>query len=350
MTPIDDVIATYLTACEVEGKTAQTVKSYRASLADFRRVGTNVGLPAAAEAYTVAHVYAFLDDLRKRGARPAYQHRRHREVKAFFSWCRRMSYVEENVFARVPLVKLEQQIIEPFSQAEVQRLLDSQDRATYLGCRNYALFLFLLDTGVRVSECVAVELDDVDFAEGRVRVLHGKGKKQRWVRIGALTAKALRDYLERYRGPSLGAVVPVAQRSRRSPQRAQRDDAAGGRARGPAQGASASVSTHIRHLGDPVPGARDRRADLIGALVADHGSALRAHVFVGASGQGTFGLQPGGTAHERVNVEAKPDGSVLSDFRPRLGHRALGASTWPIPNLTTGREQLGKRGERVVVV
>ena len=206
MAPIDDVIATYLTACEVEGKTAHTVKSYRASLADFRRVGQKVGLPAAADGYTVAHVYTFLQDLRARRARPAYQHRRHREVKAFFSWCRRTGYVEENIFARVPLVKLEQQIIEPFSQADVQRLLDSQDRATYLGCRNYALFLFLLDTGVRVSECVAVDLADVDWEQGRVRVLHGKGKKQRWVAIGALTAEALREYISRYRGPSPGAL------------------------------------------------------------------------------------------------------------------------------------------------
>ena len=206
MAPIDDVIATYLTACEVEGKTAHTVKSYRASLADFRRVGRKVGLPSAADGYTVAHVYTFLQDLRARGARPAYQHRRHREVKAFFSWCRRMGYIEANVFARVPLVKLEQQIIEPFSQADVQRLLDSQDRATYLGCRNYAIFLFLLDTGVRVSECVAVDLDDVDWAQGRVRVLHGKGKKQRWVAIGTMTAEALRDYLARHRGRSPGAL------------------------------------------------------------------------------------------------------------------------------------------------
>ena len=61
----------------------------------------------------------FQAELRDRGASAAYQHRRHREVKAFFSWCRRMGLVEENVFARVPLVRLEQKIIEPFSQAEV---------------------------------------------------------------------------------------------------------------------------------------------------------------------------------------------------------------------------------------
>jgi hypothetical protein len=44
-------------------------------------------------------VYEFLRDVRSRGSTPAYQHRRHREVKAFFSWRRRMGFIEENPFA-----------------------------------------------------------------------------------------------------------------------------------------------------------------------------------------------------------------------------------------------------------
>ena len=43
MAQIDDTIATYLTAIEVEGKTQNTVLSYRASLEDFRRVGRRLG-------------------------------------------------------------------------------------------------------------------------------------------------------------------------------------------------------------------------------------------------------------------------------------------------------------------
>ena len=39
------------------------------------------------------------------------QHRRQREVKAFFSWCRRMDYVEENPFMRVPMVRREQKVV-----------------------------------------------------------------------------------------------------------------------------------------------------------------------------------------------------------------------------------------------
>ena len=53
---------------------------------------------------------------------------------------------------------------------------------------------------------MAMQLADVDWAEGRVRVLHGKGKKQRWVAIGTMTAEALRDYLARHRGQSPGAL------------------------------------------------------------------------------------------------------------------------------------------------
>ena len=51
------------------------------------------------------------------------QHRRQREVKAFFSWCRRMDYVEENPFMRVPMVRREQKVVQPFSKEDVTTLL-----------------------------------------------------------------------------------------------------------------------------------------------------------------------------------------------------------------------------------
>ena len=99
-------------------------------------------------------------------------------------------YVEANVFAKVPLVRLEQQIRPPFSPDEIQRLLGSLDRTNLPGCRNHALILFLLDTGVRVSECVSIRLDDVDWERRRVLVRETKNKHDRWVGFGARTAQA----------------------------------------------------------------------------------------------------------------------------------------------------------------
>lgn len=206
MPTIDDHITTYLAAIEVEGKTLKTRQSYANSLADFRKIGRVLGLPDTVEDYTVSHVYAFLAEIRRRGYSVLYQHRRHREVKTCFSWFRRMGILEVNVFQRVPLVKLPLTIKTPFSPPEVQRLLDAQDRETLTGSRNYALVLFLLDSGVRASECVAVQLDDVDWDRGRVFIRHGKGEKQRWVGIGPRTQDALVDYTSRFRGDTNGAL------------------------------------------------------------------------------------------------------------------------------------------------
>ena len=66
------------------------------------------------------------------------------------------------------------------------------------------MILFLLDTGVRSSELVSIEISDVLFEEGRVRVLNGKGRKQRWTAISEVALAALRTYLEDFRGWSEG--------------------------------------------------------------------------------------------------------------------------------------------------
>ncbi len=216
MAHIDEVIATYMSAIENEGKAWRTIKSYREALADFRRVGRRLGFPEAVEDYAVAHVYAFLADVRgrrgrsgrKSGTSPAYQNHHHRTLKAFFSWCRRMDYLDPertHVFARVPLARVEKKVPRPFSEEEFEQLLDGCDRARLTGCRNYALLLFLLDNGMRAMECVTVRLDEVDWERRRVLV-HGKGAKQRWVGIGERTAAALHDYIERFRGERAGAL------------------------------------------------------------------------------------------------------------------------------------------------
>ena len=205
MTPLNDLTNTYLTACEVEGKARSTIRGYRQSLTRLQELGVRLGFPDEVGGFTVQHVYAFLGALREHGASRAYQHRLHREVKAFFSWCKRFDIVPENVFARVPLVKLEQQIVQPFSPEDVGRLLAAIDQHGRAGKRNYALVMFLLDTGVRASECVSVRLDDVDWERGRVRVLHGKGQKQRWVGLGERARAALTEYIA-IRGPGDGPL------------------------------------------------------------------------------------------------------------------------------------------------
>ena len=77
-----------------------------------------------------------------------------------------------------------------------------QEAADLLGVEQHTVAL--LDTGVRSSELVSIELCDVLFDEGRVRVLQGKGRKQRWTAISEVALAALRTYLDDFRGWSEG--------------------------------------------------------------------------------------------------------------------------------------------------
>ena len=206
MASLDDHITTYLAALDVEGKTANTIASYANSLADFRSLGRRMDMPERAEEYTAPHVYLLLAAMRARGNSATYQHRRHREIKACFSWFKRMGIVQENVFAKVPMVKQPFVIKPPFKPAEVQALLNVQNLARQTDTRDYALILFLLDTGIRAAECIGLRLDDIEWESRRALIRHGKGEKQRWVAFGARTGDALWDYVERFRGVEDGAL------------------------------------------------------------------------------------------------------------------------------------------------
>ena len=162
------------------------------TLRQFWRAVDQLQLPNSVRAFGPAHVYLFMGWVRDRGVSAGTQHRRQREVKAFFSWCRRMDYVEENPFMRVPMVRREQKVVQPFSKDDLTTLLAACNPQSYVGSRMRAMILFLLDTGVRSSELVSIELCDVLFEEGRVRVLNGKGRKQRWTAISEVALAALR--------------------------------------------------------------------------------------------------------------------------------------------------------------
>ena len=204
MTSLEEIVPLYLKACEVEGKTDRTLQSYAETLRHFRTACAQLDLPFDVAAFKPADVYLFMGWVKDRGVTAGTQHRRQREVKAFFSWCRRMAYVEDNPFMRVPMVRREQKVVQPFSKDDIKRLLEATDPYTYVGSRMRAMIFFLLDTGVRSSELVSIHIGDVFFADHRVRVLQGKGKKQRWTAISDIALGALTTYVEDFRGEAAG--------------------------------------------------------------------------------------------------------------------------------------------------
>ena len=293
---LDQLIPLYLTACTVEGKTDRTVQSYAETLRQFRRAVDQLQLPISVRAFGPAHVYLFMGWVRDRGVSAGTQHRRQREVKAFFSWCRRMDYVDENPFMRVPMVRREQKVVQPFSKDDLTTLLAACNPQTYVGSRMRAMILFLLDTGVRSSELVSIELCDVLFDEGRVRVLQGKGRKQRWTAISEVALVSLRSYLDDFRGWSEGQPLPDRRRPGPS-QSSHERHVHSSRGEGWGEtGQPAPLPSHVCYLGDQsqCPGARCPVPPW--SLEPDDGPSLLRDLRLRAGGKGARCLQPGDAA------------------------------------------------------
>ena len=212
---LDEAIATYLAACAVEGKSPRTVDAYAETLGMFHTICMGKGLPPRVAAFRPAHVYAFLKVIADSGVSLGTRHRRFRETRAFFSWCTRMGGCARSPFTGIPNVKVDQKVIQPLSEEDIQALLALCDPGDEFGCRNRAIILLFLDTGMRYAELHQLTLADVSWETRRIHIRHGKGRKQRVVPFGDGPDEALRDYIARFRSEAPGALFLTIERSRK---------------------------------------------------------------------------------------------------------------------------------------
>ncbi len=117
-----------------------------------------------------------------------------------------MDYCERNPFTGIPNVKVEQKVIQPLTEEEIQALLALRDPTDEFGCRNRAIILLFLDTGMRMAESHQLSFADVDWEVRRIHIRHGKGRKQRVVPFGDGPENALRDYIDDFRGEDEGPL------------------------------------------------------------------------------------------------------------------------------------------------
>jgi integrase/recombinase XerD len=90
----------------------------------------------------------------------------------------------------VPFKKTTRTVIGYLDKPEMDALLSGPDRRTDLGCRDYALLLFLYNSGARADEAARLTIGDVNLASASVRIL-GKGGKQRHCPLWRLTVAEL---------------------------------------------------------------------------------------------------------------------------------------------------------------
>ncbi len=116
-------------------------------------------------------------------------------LRSFYKFLVRRNYIDSNPVASVKTPKQEKKLPKFLEYEEVQRLLSAPPINNWLGARDKAILEVLYSTGMRVSEVVSLNMEDVDFL-GEVIHIRGKGKKERIAPIGSSALQAIQHYIE----------------------------------------------------------------------------------------------------------------------------------------------------------
>lgn len=142
-----------------------------------------------------ASVRAWVGSLNRAGQARATVARKLSGARAFVQYLRREGVITADPTAAAVPPRLDKTIPVHLSEAEITTLLDSIDTGTALGRRDRAMFELFYASGLRLSELVGVDLEDIDLHARLVRVL-GKGRRERVVPFNRPAADAIRAWMK----------------------------------------------------------------------------------------------------------------------------------------------------------
>lgn len=190
---LESQLKLFLISCQVNNLSPQSIRFYTQTVMPFIAFcrEQNIANPVQ---ITVDVFRLYLLALKQR-IKPVSVQDHYRGIKRFFNWLVEEGILHENPMARIHPPKVPKTIIQPFSVEHIKRMLAVCNK-TFAGCRDRAIVLCLFDSGLRLAELTGIELSDMDIDRGIIKVM-GKGSKQRLVRIGRETQKAILRYLLR---------------------------------------------------------------------------------------------------------------------------------------------------------
>ncbi len=147
---------------------------------------------------TLHHIEQFLDELAELELSPGTIARNISSIRSFHEFAVVENFAEANPAELVDLPKKAGKLPEVLSADEVMRIIDEADRTEDAGIRDAAILETLYATGMRVSELTGLQLDNLYFEIGFIRVI-GKGNKERLVPVGQMAQTAIEHYIETVR-------------------------------------------------------------------------------------------------------------------------------------------------------
>jgi integrase/recombinase XerD len=200
MKKFSEQIDLFLDACWVEsGLSENTLAAYGSDLNIF--VKWLNGKPVLE--VTEQDVFAFLESRYKEGVGSRSSARILSSLRRFFGYFQREGAIKKNPTDLIEAPHIGRTLPESLSETDIDLLLDAPEIANILGYRDKVMLELLYATGLRVSELITLQFEQVNFRQGFVRVI-GKGNKERLVPVGEQALEWLENYMIDARADILG--------------------------------------------------------------------------------------------------------------------------------------------------
>ncbi len=177
---------------------AHTLRGYRSDLLEFHHYLTRGGKDAHLHPRQIDHISIrdFLGHLHQKGNAKTSIARKLAAIRSFFRYLYSEGKVPSNPARLVHSPRLPDRTPRFLSVREVETILELPDPGTDRGMRDRAILELLYASGLRISELVGINLEDLSL-EQQVTKVYGKGKKERLVPFGKKAEQALRHYVEK---------------------------------------------------------------------------------------------------------------------------------------------------------
>ena len=170
---------------------ANTLQSYKRDLKQFEKY-----LEISEEKYkdlTDEGIKDYIKYMQEEGKKPSTISRGLASIRSFYQYEAKNKVVEKDPTEGIQSPKIEKRVPSVLTSNEVALLLDQPKNVDLKGTRDKAMLEFAYATGMRVTEIISLNVDDINLETGYATCKNGK--KERTVPIGEMSLKALKDYM-----------------------------------------------------------------------------------------------------------------------------------------------------------
>ena len=168
-----------------------TLQSYKRDLKQFEKY-----LETSGEKYkdlTDEGIKDYIKYMQNEGKKPSTISRGLASIRSFYQYEAKNKVVEKDPTEGIQSPKIEKRVPSVLTSNEVALLLDQPQNVDLKGTRDKAMLEFAYATGMRVTEIISLNVEDINLETGYATCKNGK--KERTVPIGEMSLKALKDYM-----------------------------------------------------------------------------------------------------------------------------------------------------------